>query len=162
MTEDSQFVLDETTESMDNTIKHLEHEFQGIRAGKASPAMLNGVMVEYYGTTVPIEQTANIGCTDARMIVVQPFDKSALNNIAKAIMNANLGFNPINNGEILRISVPALTEERRRGSQGRHPWHPPQRQRRCQETRKRRDFRGRVETLTGRNPETYRQVHQED
>ena len=114
MTEDSQFVLDEATESMDNTIKHLEHEFQGIRAGKASPAMLNGVMVEYYGTTVPIEQTANIGCTDARMIVVQPFDKSALNNIAKAILNANLGFNPINNGEILRISVPAFTEERRR------------------------------------------------
>ena len=99
---------------MDNTIKHLEHEFQGIRAGKASPAMLNGVMVEYYGTTVPIEQTANIGCTDARMIVVQPFDKSALGNIAKAILNANLGFNPINNGEILRISVPALTEERRK------------------------------------------------
>ncbi len=92
MTEDSQFVLDEATESMDNTIKHLEHEFQGIRAGKASPAMLNGVMVEYYGTTVPIEQTANIGCTD----------------------NANLGFNPINNGEILRIAVPALTEERRK------------------------------------------------
>ena len=77
MTEDSQFVLDEATESMDNTIKHLEHEFQGIRAGKASPAMLNGVMVEYYGTTVPIEQTANIGCPDARMIVVIPFDKSA-------------------------------------------------------------------------------------
>ena len=74
---------------MDNTIKHLEHEFQGIRAGKASPAMLNGVMVEYYGTTVPIEQTSNIGCTDARMIVVQPFDKSALGNIAKAILNAN-------------------------------------------------------------------------
>ena len=94
MTDDSQFVLDEATESMDNTIKHLEHEFQGIRAGKASPAMLNGVMVEYYGTVVPIEQTANIGCTDARMIVVQPFDKSALNNIAKAILNANLGFNP--------------------------------------------------------------------
>ena len=105
MTEDSQFVLDEATESMDNTIKHLEHEFQGIRAGKASPA--------YYGTTVPIEQTANIGCIDARMIVVQPFDKSALNNIAKAILNANLGFNPMNNGEVLRISVPALTEERR-------------------------------------------------
>ena len=114
MTDESQFVLDEATESMDNTIKHLEHEFQGIRAGKASPAMLNGVMVEYYGTTVPIEQTANIGCPDARMIVVIPFDKSALNNIAKAILNANLGFNPMNTGELLRISVPPLTEERRR------------------------------------------------
>ena len=90
MTDESQFVLDEASESMENTIKHLEHEFQGIRAGKASPAMLNGVMVEYYGTTVPIEQTANIGCPDARMIVVVPFDKSALNNIAKAILNANL------------------------------------------------------------------------
>ena len=114
MTDESQFVLDEATESMENTIKHLEHEFQGIRAGKASPAMLNGVMVEYYGTTVPIEQTANIGCPDARMIVVVPFDKSALNNISKAILNANLGFNPMNNGELLRISVPPLTEERRR------------------------------------------------
>ncbi len=113
MTDESQFVLEEAAESMDNTIKHLEHEFQGIRAGKASPAMLNGVMVEYYGTTVPIEQTANIGCPDARLIVVQPFDKSALGNISKAILNANLGFNPMNNGEILRITVPPLTEERR-------------------------------------------------
>jgi len=114
MTDESQFVLEEASESMENTIKHLEHEFQGIRAGKASPAMLNGVMVEYYGTTVPIEQTANIGCPDARLIVVQPFDKSALGNISKAILNSNLGFNPMNNGEILRITVPPLTEERRR------------------------------------------------
>ncbi len=114
MTEDSQFVLDETSENMDNTIKHLEIEFQGIRAGKATPAMLNGVMVEYYGTTVPIEQTANISCPDARLIVVVPFDKSSMGNISKAILNANLGFNPINNGELLRVSVPPLTEERRR------------------------------------------------
>ncbi len=114
MTENSQFVLDEATESMGNTIRHLEVEFQGIRAGKASPAMLNGVMVEYYGTTVPIEQTANISCPDARLIVVQPFDKNSIGSIAKAILNANLGFNPINNGELLRVAVPPLTEERRR------------------------------------------------
>lgn len=114
MTEDSQFVLDEATESMGNTIRHLEVEFQGIRAGKASPAMLNGVMVEYYGATVPIEQTANISCPDARLIVVQPFDKNSIGSIAKAILNANLGFNPINNGELLRVAVPPLTEERRR------------------------------------------------
>lgn len=114
MTDESQFVLDEASESMDNTIRHLEHEFQSIRAGKASPDMLNGVMVEYYGTTVPIGQTANISSPDARLIVVQPFDKSSIGSISKAILNANLGFNPDNNGELIRVAVPPLTEERRR------------------------------------------------
>lgn len=114
MTDESQFVLDEASESMESTIKHLEREFQGIRAGKASPAMLNGVMVEYYGATVPIEQTASISSPDPRLIVVQPFDKNALPSIAKAILNANLGFNPMNNGELIRVAVPPLTEERRK------------------------------------------------
>ena len=114
MTEESQFILDETTESMDATIKHLESEFQKIRAGKASPMMLQGVKVEYYGTMVPIEQTANIGTPDPRQIIVMPFDKSAISAIDKAIQAANLGFNPKNEGDFLRILVPPLTEERRK------------------------------------------------
>lgn len=114
MTDESQFVLDEASESMENTISHLEREFQKIRASKASPIMLHGVMVEYYGTVVPIEQTSNINTPDPRQIVVQPFDKNSIHAIEKAIMAANLGFNPTNEGEILRINVPPLTEERRR------------------------------------------------
>ena len=74
MTEESQFILDETTETMENTMKHMDLEFQKIRAGKASPAMLQGVKVEYYGTVVPIEQTSNIGTPAPRQIIVQPFD----------------------------------------------------------------------------------------
>ena len=85
MTEESQFILDETTESMEGAIKHLESEFQKIRAGKASPMMLQGVKVEYYGTLVPIEQTANIGTPDPRQIIVMPFDKSAISAIASAV-----------------------------------------------------------------------------
>ncbi|MCQ2313982.1 MAG: ribosome recycling factor [Bacteroidales bacterium] len=114
MTDESQFILDATTESMENTVTHLENEFQKIRAGKASPMMLQGVKVEYYGTVVPIEQTSNIGTPDARQIIVQPFDKSSIGAVEKAIMAANLGFNPKNEGEFLRILVPPLTEERRR------------------------------------------------
>ncbi len=114
MTDESQFILDETTESMVNTLTHLVNEFQKIHAGKASPLMLQGVKVEYYGTIVPIEQTANIGTPDARQIIVQPFDKSVISSIEKAILAANLGFNPKNEGEFLRIPVPPITEERRR------------------------------------------------
>jgi len=113
MTEESQFVLEETTENMEKTMSHLESELQKIRAGKASPIMLQGVKVECYGVTMPIEQTANIGTPDARQIIVQPFDKNTIPAIEKAIMAANLGFNPKNEGEFLRILVPALTEERR-------------------------------------------------
>lgn len=114
MTEEAQFVLDSTEENMQNALMHLEKEFNKIRAGKASPAMLGGVLVEYYGTTVPIEQTSNINTPDPRQIIVQPFDKSSINAIEKAILVANLGFNPQNEGEIIRINVPPLTEERRK------------------------------------------------
>ena len=114
MTDESQFILDEATETMENTMKHMENEFQKIRAGKASPAMLQGVKVEYYGTVVPIEQTSNIGTPDPRQIIVQPFDKSSISAIEKAILNANLGFNPKNEGDFLRILVPPLREERRK------------------------------------------------
>lgn len=114
MTEESQFVIDSAQESMDQAIAHLEHEFQKIRAGKANPSMLIGVMVDYYGAHMPIEQTANINTPDPRQIIVQPFDKNSIHAIEKAIMAANLGFNPTNEGELLRINVPPLTEERRK------------------------------------------------
>jgi len=113
MTDDAILCLEEAEEKMQHSIDHLEKEFLKIRAGKASPSMLSGVRVEYYGVSTPIEQTANINTPDARQIIVQPFDKSIIHDIEKAIMNANLGFNPQNEGEIIRIQVPPLTEERR-------------------------------------------------
>jgi len=114
MSEDAQIVLDEAQESMEKSLEHLEREFQKLRAGKASPQMLEGVMIDYYGSQTPIEQTSNITTPDPRQIIVQPWDKSILPELEKAILAANLGFNPKNEGEILRISVPPLTEERRR------------------------------------------------
>jgi len=114
MIEDLDLIFDEFKSSNSKTLTHLENELSRIRAGKATPAMLNGVMVEYYGLPTAIQQVANISTMDARTITVQPWEKSMLNEIAKGIMNANLGFNPQNNGETLLISVPPLTEERRR------------------------------------------------
>ena len=114
MHEEIEFTLEEAREGMDNAVLHLEKELQKVRAGKASPQMLEGVRIDYYGTMTPIDQTANVSTPDARQIIVQPWDKSVLGLIEKAILAANLGFNPKNEGEILRIVVPALTEERRR------------------------------------------------
>ncbi|MCX6235871.1 MAG: ribosome recycling factor [Bacteroidetes bacterium] len=114
MTEECQFCLEEARESMSNAIVHLEREFQKIRAGKATPDMLDSIRIEYYGSVMPLSQVSNISTPDARQIIVQPWDKSLLDTIDKAIMAANLGFNPMNNGEVLRIIVPTLTEERRK------------------------------------------------
>lgn len=114
MTEEAKMCLDEAKESMENAITHIEKTFQKIRTGKASPSMLDGVMVNYYGTKTPIEQTANINTPDPRQIIVQPWDKSIIFELEKAILEANLGFNPKNEGEVLRIIVPALTEDRRK------------------------------------------------
>ena len=113
MTDDAILCLEEAEEKMQHAIDHLEREFQKIRAGKANPNMLSGVRVEYYGVSTPIEQTSNINTPDPRQIIVQPFDKSTIHDVEKAIMNANLGFNPQNEGELIRIQVPPLTEERR-------------------------------------------------
>jgi ribosome recycling factor len=113
MNEEIKFILDATKESMDAAILHLEKEFIKIRAGKASPAMLSSVMVEYYGSQTPLSQVANINTPDGRTLSVQPWEKSMLPEIEKAIMNANLGFNPMNNGDFVIINVPPLTEERR-------------------------------------------------
>jgi ribosome recycling factor len=112
--EEIDFVLDSTKESMDGSLAHLEKEFLNIRAGKASPAMLGGVKVDYYGTATPLSQVANINTPDARTITITPWEKNMLHPIEKAIMIANLGFNPMNNGDNIIINVPALTEERRR------------------------------------------------
>ena len=114
MTEELSMIYDEFKESNQKTLNHLENELVKIRAGKASPAMLSGVMVEYYGSMTPLQQVANVNTTDARTIIVQPWEKPLLNDIARGIINANLGLNPQNNGEQLIISVPPLTEERRR------------------------------------------------
>jgi ribosome recycling factor len=114
MNEEVSFILDAAKESMDLAISHLEREFVKIRAGKASPAMLSGVVVEYYGTQTPLSQVSNINTPDGRTLTVQPWEKSLLSEIETAIMNANLGFNPMNNGDIIIINVPPLTEERRR------------------------------------------------
>jgi len=113
MTEESKMILEDAKEGMEKAIDHLEMAFKKIRAGKASPQMLLGVKADFYGSLTPIEQMANIATPDPRQITVQPWDKSTLGPIEKAIMNANLGFNPQNDGELIRIMVPPLTEERR-------------------------------------------------
>ncbi|MFN5182977.1 MAG: ribosome recycling factor [Bacteroidota bacterium] len=114
MSEDVQLIMDMAKDAMDKAIQHLEAELIKIRAGKANPAMLEGVMVDYYGTRAPISQVANVNTQDARSLVVQPWEKSMLTPIEKAIQAANLGLNPQNDGVIIRIMVPPLTEERRR------------------------------------------------
>ena len=112
--EEIEFILDSTKEAMNGSVAHLEKSFLNIRAGKASPQMLGSVFVDYYGSQTPLSQIANVNVPDARTITIQPFEKSMLHTIEKAIMIANLGFNPMNNGDIVIISVPPLTEERRR------------------------------------------------
>ncbi|WP_308131932.1 ribosome recycling factor [uncultured Flavobacterium sp.] len=114
MTEEIDFILDSAEESMSGSIAHLEKEFLNIRAGKASPAMLGSVFVDYYGASTPLSQVSNINVPDARTITIQPYEKSMLQPIEKAIQIANIGFNPMNNGDVIIISVPPLTEERRR------------------------------------------------
>jgi ribosome recycling factor len=114
MTEELEMMMEEVKESMDKAIEHLQNQLIKIRAGKASPAMLSGVFVEAYGIQSPINQLANISITDARTITVQPFDKSTINSIEKGILQSNIGLNPQNDGEYIRLNIPPLTEERRR------------------------------------------------
>ena len=113
MNEEINFILDSTKELMVNALKHLEKQFINIRAGKASPAMLGSVMVDYYGSQTPLAQVANVNTPDGRTITIQPWEKGMLQEIERSIMIANIGFNPMNNGETIIISVPPLTEERR-------------------------------------------------
>lgn len=109
-----EFILEEAKEGMEKAISHLKKQLSNIRAGKASPSMLGSVMVEYYGSQTPLQQVANVNTPDARTLSIQPFEKSMIQEIEKGIMMANLGFNPMNNGDSVIINVPPLTEERRK------------------------------------------------
>lgn len=114
MEEEVQLIIEDAKERMDSSIEHLKLELSKIRAGKASPAILESVMVEYYGTPTPISQVANMSAPDPRTIAVQPWERSTIPMIEKAIMQANLGLNPSNDGNIIRVPVPPLNEERRK------------------------------------------------
>ena len=114
MTEEVNFNLDVEKEGMQEVITRLESALSKIRAGKANPQMLSTVKVDYYGVQTPLAQAANVSTTDAQTICIQPFDKSLIAEIEQAIVEANLGFNPSNNGEKVIVNVPALTEDRRR------------------------------------------------
>ena len=114
MDDELDFIIDSAKEAMDQAIKHLEKQLLNIRAGKATPAMLGSVRVDYYGSMTPLNQVANVNTPDARTLTIQPFEKSMITAIEKGIMQANLGFNPMNNGDSVIINVPPLTEERRR------------------------------------------------
>lgn len=106
--------LDDAKENMNKALAHAESEIAKIRAGKAMPSMLDGVQVDYYGSATPLAQVANINTPDPRTLVVQPWEKSMISPIEKAIIDSNIGLNPQNDGSIIRMMVPPLTEERRR------------------------------------------------
>lgn len=112
--EEAKQILDHLQDSMNKAMSHLETELTKIRAGKATPQMLDMIHVDYYGTSTPLNQVANVNTSDARTLVIQPWEKSMLTPIEKAIAQSNLSMNPQNDGIVIRINVPALTEERRK------------------------------------------------
>ena len=114
MNEDSVLILEMAEEKMTKAIHHLEDALLSVRAGKASQHVLRGIMVEYYGTATPIEQVASVNVPDAKTILIQPWDKNMIRPIEKAIIDSNIGLTPSNNGEHIRLSIPPLTEERRK------------------------------------------------
>ena len=111
---DTEELLLDVTDKMDKTIENLEKRFATVRAGRANPSSLDGVMVEYYGVMTPLKQLATISVPEARQLLIKPFDKGALAGIEKGILASNLGYTPGNDGETIRIVIPELTEERRR------------------------------------------------
>ena len=111
---DSEMIMLDLNENMDKAIESLEKRFATVRAGRANPSSLDGIMVEYYGSMTPLKQLATISVPEARQLLIKPFDKSCLKGIEKAILASNLGYNPGNDGETIRIVIPELTEERRR------------------------------------------------
>ncbi|PIB36518.1 ribosome recycling factor [Reichenbachiella sp. 5M10] len=112
--EEIEMFLEEAKELMDKSVSHCQHELTKIRAGKAAPTMLDGLMVEYYGSPTPITQVASITTPDARTLAIKPWEKNVISNIERAIINSDLGLNPQNDGEQIRINIPPLTEDRRR------------------------------------------------
>ena len=111
---DTKTILNEASLRMQKAIDHLEEELLNVRAGKASPNVLNGVMVDYFGSQVPVAGAASVTVPDAKTILIQPWDKNMLRPIEKAIIDSNIGLTPSNNGEQIRLSIPPLTEERRK------------------------------------------------
>ncbi len=126
MSEELALIMDDMEESMKKAISHLEVELIKIRAGKASPNMVDGIMVDYYGSPTPINQVANITVADARTLGIQPWEKNMIHAIERAILAANIGITPQNDGNLIRLFLPPLTEERRRelfkkaGAEGEH------------------------------------------
>jgi len=114
MNEDVQMVYEMTKERMEKALEHLDNELNRIRAGKANVHILDGVMVDYYGSPTPLNQVSNISTPDAKTIMVQPWEKTMIDPIEKALMISNVGITPSNNGEVIRLIIPQLTEERRR------------------------------------------------
>ena len=114
MNEEVQLYSEDAVEKMEKALKHLSGELVKLRAGKANPAMLDGILVNYYGTPTPLQQVASINTPDARTIVIQPWEKKVIDAIEKAIFAANIGVTPSNNGEVVRLNIPPLTEDRRK------------------------------------------------
>jgi len=114
MNEDVQLIYDMTKERMEKAIEHLDNELIRIRAGKANVHILDGILVDYYGTPTPLNQVSNISTPDAKTIMIQPWEKTMIDPIEKALMNSSVGITPANNGEVIRLGIPQLTEERRR------------------------------------------------
>ena len=112
--EEIQLFLDEAKELMEKTIRHTGHELTKIRAGKAMPNMLDGITVEYYGSQTPLQQIASVTTPDARTLVIKPFERKMVSDVERAIINSDLGLNPQNDGEVIRLNIPPLTEERRK------------------------------------------------
>jgi ribosome recycling factor len=113
MNEELELVIEEVKERMEKAVEHLEHELAHLRAGRSTPALLDGITVDYYGVNSPLNQVSNINTPDAKTILIQPWEKNMLGTIEKAILAANIGLTPVNNGEVIRINIPPLTEERR-------------------------------------------------
>ncbi len=113
MNDDIDLIIEEASERMVKALEHLEHELARLRAGRSNPALLDGITVDYYGVNSPLTQVSNINTPDAKTIMIQPWEKNMVGTIEKAIMAANIGLTPVNNGEVIRINIPPLTEERR-------------------------------------------------
>lgn len=114
MEEEFEMLFEMARESMEESISHLNKELAKVRAGKANPAMLEGIMVDYYGTMTPLNRVSNVNSPDARTLSIQPWERKMLEPIERAIINSNIGLTPNNNGELIIINVPMLTEERRK------------------------------------------------
>jgi ribosome recycling factor len=114
MSDELTLIIEESTESMDKAINHLQSELIKVRAGKATPNIVDGIVVDYYGNPTPIQQVGNISVADARTLTIQPWEKNMLQPIERAIIAANIGINPQNDGNMIRLFLPPLTEERRK------------------------------------------------